>query len=59
MRGDPHMAGDIEKEYRSMTLRASIEGISPSRLWIIRWAVKLASARMRVWRARRRKEKVT
>ncbi len=38
------------------SLRASIEGIAPNRLWIIRWSVKLASAKMRVWRARRRKE---
>ena len=40
-------------------LRASITNISPSRLFILRWACKLIGANMKAWKTRSRKEAET
>lgn len=38
-----------------MTLSCSIRNLSPSRLWLVRLAVRLAGATIRVWRAKPRR----
>ena len=52
------MAGDIEKEYGEMkTITVSITRIRPPLLFLIRWAAKLASARIVICKSRRRQRK--
>ena len=51
------MAGNIEEGDGKMTLSALIQHLSPSRLWLVRWVVKLVGAEMKVWKSRKRKEK--
>ena len=53
----PDMAGNIEEGDGKMTLSALIQHLSPSRLWLVRWVVKLVGAEMKVWKSRKRKEK--
>ncbi len=36
-------------------LRASITGLRPSRLWIIRWACWIAGCTVKVWKSRTRR----
>ena len=38
-------------------LNAEITGLHPSKLWIIRWACKLAGCKVKAWTARSRKQK--
>ena len=48
---------EIKKEYGEMTIHLSITSLISSRLWIIRWAVRLAGATIVVCKAKPRKEK--
>ena len=51
------MAGDIAPvNGEDVMLNASITELHPSKLWIIRLAAKLAGCKIKVWKARTRKE---